>query len=57
MYFYPGMNYRSLVGVVISIPLRNQVIFLVSLSAFLKCSAHTFPLVFSSKIILFNCEK
>lgn len=28
MYFYPNMDYSSLVGMVVSIPLSNQVIFL-----------------------------
>lgn len=44
MYFYPTMDYRSLVVVVISIPPTNQVIFLVSSYAFLNCSSSQLPL-------------
>lgn len=44
MYFYPTVDYRSLVGVVISIPLSNKVIFLVCLYGFLSCSSSHLPL-------------
>lgn len=44
MYFYPTVDYRSLVGVVISIPLSNKVIFLACLYGFLSCSSSHLPL-------------
>lgn len=44
MYFYPTMDYRSLVVVVISISPSNRVIFLVCLYAFLNCPSSRLPL-------------